>query len=1392
MNSNCCPIRKPFRILYPSGGAVLRALTSVRGYGIPGASVSVRVAGGAPVTVRTESDGSWTLPYGRTLANGQHFILAQTYYRGCCYCDQVAFRIAVPTPVPPTPPPEPLPPPVILYPAHLSSIAERTPVITGTAEPGNTVTVCLAPFDCLTALADQSGSWAVQFPGELPDGLYSVTASQTDGVRVSPSAQNDFEVRGGRGRLDPPVIVTPPNGAVISERRPLIGGTADPGNTVTVCLDPFGCLNTTADAGGNWSVTFPAELPDGPYTVTATQSNALGDISPESVSSFTVQNSEPLPPPTIDSPPNGAVISERRPPILGTAIPGNTVTVCLGSYGCLDTVANESGSYGVTFPVALPVGSYTVTARQTSPDGRVSADVQSGFAVEAGFVPPPTIDTPGDGAVITDPIPWIVGRGEPGMSVRLCLAGVGCQTAPVDDSGVYRVQFPSPLPDAVYQATAVQIDEFGTESTSVSSSFQVVTGNLLVEPLEIRMGDTFRTVSIRFALSGAVGTATVYYVMKKTGLPAPTVADMKNYANTAELEDGTAARGAFAVPVSAQLEQISRTIRGRELNPTALETGAIDGWNYEVWLYAELTPAVVSGVVVFGAAAMSNPFDGGSGTAADPYLARELTAAELENYPDLKAGHPVNDAGTNRPARMLENIERLEELYDDTDGVHGRIDSLAQSYRLESDFDLAPYASAFGGNGWKPIGNYDASYYGAGLTGRHIFTGTLQGRAGGSTVSNLSLTPTADANRWVGYVALVGRARSATISDINLQNVTVAPNPSDALGALYAGAFTAFSSLGTFRNLNASQVAMTFPNFGSGTKFVLAGTLAGDFATGTADNIRATGVSLNGPGVAYSYCGGLVGSAHNEDGQMRFSACTIENFSAADFPNLVLYTGGLAGLLYSDTPTVLLQDISVSGVSVPVERASAGGAIGFITVRTPLEMERVTLNNIQITTGTEGYHAGGLAGTISNTATMRISNVSVTNSDLSAAYGSAGIVGRLLDYAGNTEIGQVTVSDSNFHAQTSYAGGVVGYSHRDDASHFYLHDATVNNVLIDATFNSGGLVGDLLDYSSVDDFNYFDNCAVNARVMGSDASRNTGGLVGFGEYLAFRNCSFAGFVKGGTFVGGILGAGWSLSLENCSVTAPVEGLTEVGGLIGQAGGYVFTPSAPNPPFPATNDLVTRCYVTSNVTLSAGGSIAGGLFGSLDAMHADQCWSKAEVIAPGMDALGGLVGETTNLNQAPPPNITNCYALGSIAGGGTHVGGIAGRNVGQIDRCYSAGGYSGENLVGGIAGGHTPQGASQLEGDFALGTQVAATGPDAARIANEDNTLVNNGAISTLQLVKNGAPAVPVSDPNGRDGQTVEAAGLFAALASAGWDPAIWNFGTIASLGRPVLINNPEI
>lgn len=1392
MNSNRCPIRKPFRILYPSGGAVLPALFSVRGIGFPGAPVTLRVAGAAPVTVTTGADGSWTFPYSRSLSSGQHFILAQTYYRGCCYCDQVAFRIAAPAPVPPVPPPEPLPPPVILYPAHLSVIADRTPVITGTADPGNTVTVCLPPFNCLTALADQNGTWAVQFPEEFADGPYSVTATQTDGVRVSPAAQNDFEVRGGRGRLDPPVITTPPDGAVISERRPLIGGTADPGNTVTVCLEPFGCLNTTADAGGNWSVTFPANLPDGPYTVTATQTNAFGDVSPEDVSAFTVQNDEPLPPPTIDSPPNGATITERRPPILGSAIPGNTVTVCLENYGCLNTVANENGSYGVTFPVALPVGSYPVTARQTSPDGRVSSDAQSVFAVEAGFVPPPTIDTPADGAVITDPIPWIVGRGEPGMSVRLCLAGVGCQTVPVDDSGVYRVQFPDPLPDAVYQATAVQIDEFGTESTSVTSSFQIVTGNLLLEPLEIRMGDTFRTVLIRFAISGAVGTATVYYVMKKTGLPAPTVSDMKNYANTAELEDGTAARGSFTVPVSARLEQISRVIRGRELNPTALETGAIDGWNYDVWLYAELTPAVVSGVVVFGAAAMSNPFDGGTGTVSDPYLARELSAAELENYPDLKAGHPANDAGTDRPARMLENIERLEELYDDTAGVHGREDSLAQSYLLGSDFDLAPYASAFGGNGWKPIGNYDASYYGAGLTGRHIFTGTLMGRTGGSTLSNLSLTPTAGADRWVGYVALVGRARNATLSDLNLQNVTVAPHPSDSLGALYAGGFTAYSSLGTFRNLNASQIAMTFPNFGSGTKFVLAGTLAGDFATGTADNIRATNISLNGPGVAYSYCGGLVGSAHNEDGQMRFSSCTIENFSANNFPDLVLYTGALSGLLYSDTPTVLLQDISVSGVSVPVERASAGGAVGFITVRTPIEIMRVTLNDIQIVTGTEGFHAGGLAGTISNSATMRVTDVTVTNSDLTAAYGSAGVVGRLLDYSGSTEIGQVTVSDSNFRAQTSYAGGVVGYSHRDGAAYFYLHDATVSNVLIDSTFNSSGLVGDIHDYSSVDDFNYFDNCTINARVMGSDASRNTGGLVGFGEYLAFRNCSFDGFVKGGTYVGGILGAGWSLSLENCRVTAPVEGLTEVGGLIGQAGGFVFTPTSPNPPFPATNDLVTRCYVTSNVTLSAGGSIAGGLFGSFDTMSADQCWSKAEVLAPGMDALGGLVGETTNLNQAPPPKITNCYALGSVTDGGTHVGGIAGLNVGQIDRCYSAGDTSGENLVGGIAGGHTPQGASQLEGNFALGTRVAATGPDAARIANEDNTLLNNGAISTLQLIKNGAPAVPVSDPNGPDGQTVAAAGLFAALASAGWDPAIWNFGTISSLGRPVLINNPEI
>ena len=75
-----------------------------------------------------------------------------------------------------------------------------------------------------------------------------------------------------------PTIVTP---GTTNDSTPEITGTAEANSTVDILQDDTSIGTTTADGSGNWTFT-PTTLSDGTYGLTATATDAAGNISPES------------------------------------------------------------------------------------------------------------------------------------------------------------------------------------------------------------------------------------------------------------------------------------------------------------------------------------------------------------------------------------------------------------------------------------------------------------------------------------------------------------------------------------------------------------------------------------------------------------------------------------------------------------------------------------------------------------------------------------------------------------------------------------------------------------------------------------------------------------------------------------------------------------------------------------------------------------------------------------------------------------------------------------------------------------------------------------------------------------------------------------------------------
>ncbi|WP_431603497.1 DUF4215 domain-containing protein [Corallococcus macrosporus] len=190
------------------------------------------------------------------------------------------------------------PTPVITGPAANSTVTTRTPPITGTGEPGATVTVREGTTVVCTATVDANGNWTCTPTTPLAEGPHSVTATaQSPGSATSfPSTTVPFTVNTQAPVTPAPVITGPVANSTVNTGTPAITGTGTPGATVTVREGTTVLCTATVDASGNWSCTPTTALPDGAHSVTATAQTPGSSASPASTAvPFTVNTQGPGP-----------------------------------------------------------------------------------------------------------------------------------------------------------------------------------------------------------------------------------------------------------------------------------------------------------------------------------------------------------------------------------------------------------------------------------------------------------------------------------------------------------------------------------------------------------------------------------------------------------------------------------------------------------------------------------------------------------------------------------------------------------------------------------------------------------------------------------------------------------------------------------------------------------------------------------------------------------------------------------------------------------------------------------------------------------------------------------------------------------------------------------------
>lgn len=293
-------------------------------------------------------------------------------------------------------------PPVINSPDDGEVTNDTTPTVEGSAVPFGEVDVYLDGAYVATVGVDEDGLWEWT-SGALAQGAHDVAAKVTDSLGVVSEFSETINFTVDTTAPTATEITAPEDASVSNEDRPTIEGVADPLSTVRIYVDGGLVGTVTADAGGDWSyrLTLAQALDDGEYELTATATDAAGNISSESDPvTIEVDTSAPAAP-VVTSPADESETGDTTPTISGTSEAGASIDVFLNGSLVGTVAANGGGNWSYTLSGAqtLNDGEYTASARASDEAGNESAlSAEVDFTVSTADVPEVTVVDPPAGS----------------------------------------------------------------------------------------------------------------------------------------------------------------------------------------------------------------------------------------------------------------------------------------------------------------------------------------------------------------------------------------------------------------------------------------------------------------------------------------------------------------------------------------------------------------------------------------------------------------------------------------------------------------------------------------------------------------------------------------------------------------------------------------------------------------------------------------------------------------------------------------------------------------------------------------------------------------------------------------------------------------------------------
>ena len=596
------------------------------GKGKPGSTVTIMDGDDVLGSTVVDPDGNWTFTPEQDLADGDHSLTVISKDPAGNDVTSPSFDISVDTVAPEKPVVGLATDDVGSSRGDLSSGSttdDANPTFKGSAEPGSRVDIYDNGELIGSTVVDENGGWQFTPTTALPEGEHHITTTATDKAGNTGPESDDFVLITDYTAPDASKVAITEvyddvktagvvaSGGETDDNRPLIKGTgAEPGNTITVYNGDKVIGTATVQADGTWSLEPTTPLPDGRYTLTAKETDGVGNVS--GPSGEYIINVATVPPqaPTLDTVyddvaphadylQKGDVTNDTTPTLSGSSgVAGGTISIYDNGRLIGTATVGSNGSWSFTPDTALADGSHSFTATVTDGVGRTS-EPTGGFGIVIDTKAPDAAsdllvtDNVGayQGPVVSgdttdDNTPTLSGRAEPGSTVNIIDNGQVIGSTKVNPDGTWSYTPDQPLANGAHDLTTTVTDPSG--NTGPEGSHVVITVDVVPGKVEIT-GVTDDAGSVTGSLSQNAVTDDTRPQISGTAKAGSTVTimDGSNVLGTTT----AGADGTWSFTPSVDLGRGDHTFTATAKDPTGNESSS-SSWTVTIDTDAPVKPTI--------------------------------------------------------------------------------------------------------------------------------------------------------------------------------------------------------------------------------------------------------------------------------------------------------------------------------------------------------------------------------------------------------------------------------------------------------------------------------------------------------------------------------------------------------------------------------------------------------------------------------------------------------------------------------------------------------------------------------------------------------------------------------------------------------------------------------